>query len=307
MTNTHLEEQNLERYGVRGQGWDIGNLDVTTEDEIQSHLHQWVNYTRERGIYYGLNALSFMADTRPDLAKLAAMSAGGIPDGLFGHPARAVLQNCRNLAEYIRLGWESGIYNEFRELQMRGQTREEIIELVMYAQMTGGGIRSMGHVHNAVAKSWFDWQDGDGAVYPEGWEADTDAFKCGLDMSTAQLTDDDRRNLEDWYERTIGFVPKSVRFAIKHNPRYIKVQRARWERVFKVLPKQMAPYMMLSDQALRGNVESLQEAALLGKAWGMTADWVLEAVCGMVFYFRGHEGLEPAFDALDEILDNWDN
>ncbi|MBV9601669.1 MAG: hypothetical protein JOZ87_33085 [Chloroflexi bacterium] len=151
-TPPSFETRNRERYGIAGAGFDLSNLDETSEDEIQAHLHQWVNYTRERGIYYGLNALSLLADNRPDFAKLATLGSGGIPEGLLGQPARPVLQNIRVLAEYIRIGWESGIYNEFRELQMRGMTRAQIMEVVMFAQLSGGGIRGIGHVHNAVGK-----------------------------------------------------------------------------------------------------------------------------------------------------------
>ena len=202
---TTRAQRNLERYGTAGAGFDLSNLYETSEDEIQAHLQQWVNYTRERGIYYGLNALSFLADNRPDFAKLASLGGGGIPESLLGHPARPILQNVRVMAEYIRLGWESGIYNEFRELQMRGMSKAGILEVVMYAQLSGGGIRAMGHVHNAVGKSLFDWRDGTGADFPDGWAPDPKAFKAGLDMSVGHLTEQDRKNLEGWYESTIGW------------------------------------------------------------------------------------------------------
>jgi hypothetical protein len=108
------------------------------------------------------------------------------------------------MAEYIRLGWETGIYNEFRELQMRGMTRAQIMEVVMYAQLSGAGIRGMGHVHDAVGKSLFDWRDGGGADFPEGWAPDPNAFKAGLDLTVGHFTEQDRTNLEGWYEATIG-------------------------------------------------------------------------------------------------------
>jgi hypothetical protein len=302
---TSLEAENYERYGIAGAGFDLSKLDATSEEEIQAHLHQWVNYTRERGIYYGLNALAFLADNRPDFAKLATLGSGGIPEGLLGHPARPVMQNIRVMTEYIRIGWESGIYNEFRELQMRGMTRAQIMEVVMFAQLSGGGIRGIGHVHNAVGKSLFDWRDGSGAVFPEGWAPDPDAFKSGLDLSVGRLTEHDRTNLEGWYESTIGWVPKSVRFAIKHNPRFLKAQRAKWEATFRVLPKQVAPFLMLAQHTVTGFREGLREGALLAKAWGFTPDWVVEPICGQAYYFRGLEALEAAFDAIDDVLDDW--
>lgn len=300
-----LNASDIEHYGDE-ETFDASNLAETTEAEIQSHLLRYLHHTRTRGQFYGLNALSFLADNRPDFAKLASRGMGGIPDGLVSHPARPVLQNIRVLAEYTRLGWESGIYNEFRELQMRGMSKAQIIEVVMYAQLSGGGIRSMGHVHNAVGKSLLDWRDGDGPVFPEGWVPDPEAFSAGLDLSVTVLTEQDRRSIEAWYESTIGWIPKSVRFAAKHNPRFLKSQRAKWEAVFKVLPKQVAPYLMLGQHALTGFREGLREGALLAKAWGFTPDWVVEPICGMAYYFSGMEALEAAYDAIDDILDDWD-
>lgn len=302
------EARNVERYGTRGMALDLTNLDETSEEEIHDHLLQWSDYTRVRGIYYAMNALSFLVDNRPDFAKLATLGNGGNPSGLVGHPARPLLENVRDFAEYIRLGWEPGIYNEARELQqLRGCTKAQINEIIMYAQLSGGGIRAIGHVHNALGKSFYDWQDSSGAIWPEGWAADPDAFKCGLDLSVGDMTESDRRNLEAWYESTLGWIPKWVRFGLKHNPRALKWQRAKWERAIKTLPKQVAPYLMLAQHALTGSREGLREGALLAKAWGFTADWVVEPISGMAYYYKGLEvPFEAAFDAIDDILDDWD-
>jgi hypothetical protein len=303
---TPYDEENRRRYGVGGGGFDLTNIDETSNEEIEGSLYLYLQHVRDRGQFYGLNALTFFTDSRPDISKLASMAGGGIPEGLIGHPARPVLQNIRVLCEYIRLGWESGIYNEFRELQMRGMTKAQIMEVVMYAQATGGGIRSMGHVHNAVGKSLLDWRDGAGLSMPEGWAPDPAAFSSGLDLSTGQVTDQDRRNLEAWYGSTIGWVPKSVRFGLEHNPRFVKMQRAKWEAIFRDLPKQIAPFLMLAQHTLTGFREGLREGASLAKAWGFTHDWVMEPICGMAYYFKGLEALEAPYDAIKDILDDWD-
>jgi hypothetical protein len=124
------------------------------------------------------------------------------------------------------------------DTEASGMTRVQIMEVVMFAQLSGGGIRGIGPVHNAVGESLFDWRDGVGTDFPEGWAPDPDAFKAGLDLSVSHLTEQDRKNLEAWYESTIGWVPKSVRFGVKHNPRFLNAQRAKWEAVFHVLLKQ---------------------------------------------------------------------
>ena len=265
--------RNLEHFGVAGAGFDLSNLDTTTEEEIQAHLLQWVNYTRERGIYYGLNALSFLADNRPDFAKLASLGSGGIPDGLLGHPARPVLQNIRVMAEYIRIGWESGIYNEFRELQMRGMSKAQILEVVMYAQLSGGGIRSMGHVHNAVGKSLFDWRDGDGPTFPEGWAPDPAAFQAGLDLSVGHLTEQDRASIskvgtrvDNWLEATeIGALCHQAQSALSEVPAGEVGGRLQDpSEAGRAVHDARAAHR---DRLPRG---APREAALLAKAWGLT-------------------------------------
>jgi hypothetical protein len=301
-----VEQQNLERFGTRGAGFDLSNLESTTREEIDAHLHAWVLSARERGISYGLNAHTILVENRPDFAKLQVRGGGGIPTELIEHPARPIMQNIRVMLEYIRIGWETGIYNEFRELQMRGMTKAQIMELVMFAQLSGGGIRSMGHVHNAVGKSLFDWADGASPTFPDGWAPDPDAFKAGLDLTVGDLTVEDRKNILAWYEQTMDWVPKSIRFAIKHQPRFLKAQRAKWESVFQVLPKQVAPFLMLAQHTVTGFREGLREGALLAKAWGFTPAWVLEPITGQAYYFKGMEALEAAYDAIDDVLDNWD-
>jgi len=305
-TDTSLEERNLEQYGTRGMGLDLSNLELTTQAEIDRHLYSQVQYTLDRGIPYPLYAHSLLIENRPDFAKLQVRGNGGIPTELINHPARPIMQNIRVGSEYMRLGWESGIYNEFREYQMRGMSKAQVMELVMYAQLSGGGMRSIGYIHNAVGKSLYDWADGTSPTFPEGWAPDPQAFKAGLDLSVGDLTEQDRKNILAWYERTMGWVPKSVRFAMKHQPRFLKAQRAKWESVFKLLPKQVAPFLMLAQHTLTGFREGLREGALLAKAWGFTPAWVMEPITGQAYYFKGLEALEAAHDALDDILDNWD-
>jgi hypothetical protein len=45
---------------------------------------------------------------------------------------------------------------------------------------------------------------------------------------------------------------------------------------------------------------------LLAKAWGFTPAWVVEPIAGQAYYFKGMEALEAVYDAIDDVLDNWD-
>jgi hypothetical protein len=123
--------------------------------------------------------------------------------------------------------------------------------------------------------------------------------------SVGDLTDADRRNILAWYEATMDWVPKSISFAIKHQPRFLKSQRAKWEACFVSLPKQVAPFLMLAQHTVTGYREGVREGALLAKAWGFTPSRVLEPITGQAYYFKGMEALEAVHDAIDDILDDW--
>jgi hypothetical protein len=282
------------------EGLDLNNIDETTTEEIDEALiHVW----SWRGPLYEMYATSLQLDYAADFGKISRWASD-----IFGRPAgeRAViLQSCQNIHSYMMLGWETGIRNEFETLWRNGMTREQLMELVMFSQMYAG-MRGLGHVYHAVG----DFLPMFGpppmeALWPEGWAADADAFRCGLDLDTRELTKEDSANLTTWYENTIGYVPRSIEFTMKRNPKFLKLNRARWERTIKTAPKQLAPYLMLRHNTITQSVEGLRESALLGKAWGFTPDLVVRSVTNTAMYFTGNEGLYAVYEALDPILEDW--
>ena len=181
------------------------------------------------------------------------------------------------------------------------------MELVMFTQLYAG-MRGLGHVYRAVGDYLPAYAPPDEPLAPyraAGWAADPEAFRCGLDLSTREMTAADRANLDAWYEQNIGYVPASILFGLKYHPEFVKVNRAKWEVAIRTLPKQIAPYLMLRHNTITQSVEGLREAALLGKAWGITREYTIQAVMGTVMYFTGFEGLHAPNEALDEILENW--
>ena len=129
----------------------------------------------------------------------------------------------------------------------------------MYAQPQAG-TRGLQLVSNAVGKYLPDWRDGPGEVpLPTGWTADPDAFKAGLDLTVRELTAHDRAAISTWFAGTIGYVPDSVAFAMTYHPEFYKWHRARWEIIFQKLPKQTAPYVMIRQHMLTGNMPAPRE------------------------------------------------
>ena len=47
-------------------------------------------------------------------------------------------------------------------------------------------------------------------------------------------------------------------------------------------------------------------AALLGRAWGLSREWVIKAVMQSGYYFGGIDVLEVAHIALGDVLDRWE-
>jgi hypothetical protein len=278
------------------EGLDLSNLAETTPEEVNANL---IRVWAWRGPLYELYANSLMLDYAPDFAKLHRWGSD-----LFGRPSQAniITLSMQNIHSYMMLGWETGILNEFHTLRRNGMPLHQIMELVMFSQLYAG-MRGLGHVYRAVGDLLPVFSNPPvEAVFPDGWAADPAAFKCGLDFSTREMTEQDRTKLTQWYERTIGYIPKSIEFGIKHNPRFVKVNRAKWEVAIKTLPKQVAPYVMLRHHTITGSREGLREAALLGRAWGITSEWIAQAITGSAMYFTGFEGLYAAYEAVDDLL-----
>jgi hypothetical protein len=278
------------------EGLDLSNLNETTQDEINANL---IRVWSWRGPLYELYANSLMLDYAPDFAKLHRWGSD-----LFGrpNPANIVTLSIQNIHSYMMTGWETGILNEFVTLRRNGLTRAELMELVMFSQIYAG-MRGLGHVYRAVGDMLAVFgEPPTRPTFPEGWAADPAAFKSGLDMSTRALTDQDRKNLTAWYERTIGYLPNSVVFGLKHHPEFVKVNRAKWEVAIKTLPKQVAPYMLLRHHTITGDRDGLRETALLAKTWGITPEWIIKGITATAMYFTGFEGLYAAHDAVDDLL-----
>lgn len=278
-----------------------------TAQFVEARRAHGLNVDRGWGLMYQSTADNIMFDHRPDYARFfyeglrtfrTRLEQTGTENS---NPVQLTITSFQHLPMYILYGWETGIYNEFRHLQSRGLSKAQLMELVMYAQLQAG-IRGLQLVYNAVGKYLPDWRDGPGEVpLPEGWAADPDAFKAGLDPLSRALTKQDREAITDWFHRTIGYVPDSVAFAMTYHPEFYKWHRARWEIIFQKLPKQTAPYVMLRQHMLTGNQAALREAVLLGKAWGITREWLVHGL-SVTGYYTGFEALHAAYAAVDDIL-----
>jgi hypothetical protein len=292
---------------------DVGAIPGYGPDDLAAFVEarraNGLRVDRGWGLMYQSTADSILLDNRPDYGKrfydgLGAFQARLAERGVESDNAvQLTITSFQHLPMYVLYGWETGIYNEFRHLQSRGLTRAMLLELITFAQLQAG-MRGLQLVYNAVGRFLVDWRDGSGDVpLPAGWAADPDAFKAGLDLTVRDLTGADRAAIVGWYERTIGELPRSVEFALRYHPEMYKWHRARWEVIFKTLPKQVAPYVMIRQHMLTGNQEALREAVLLGKAWGITREWLVHGFA-VSAYYTGFEGLATVSAAVGDLLDD---
>ncbi len=282
------------------EGLDLSDIDQTSTAEVNANLMKVWSW---RGPLYEMYANSLMLDYAPDFAKLHRWGSD-----FFGRPnlTNVILFSSCNIHSYMMLGWETGILNEFSTLRRNGMPKEQLMELVMFSQLYAG-MRGLGHVFRAVGETLpaFGPPPVPLPPFPAGWDVDPGAFKCGLDLSTREMLPADVENLTRWYERTIGYLPRSVTFGLKYHPGFVKVNRAKWEVAIKTLPKQIAPYILLRHHTINGSHDGLREAALLAKAWGVSKELVVQSITCTAMYFTGFEGLYNAMAVVDPLLEDW--
>jgi hypothetical protein len=279
---------------------DLENLSSTTNDEVNAEL---LRLLANRQALYDVSSELIMLDYRPEFTKLHRRGSRALGHDLKG---ASLLDSLGHLFVYIHMAWETGILNTVHSCRRQGVTRGQLLDVFMAGQLTGGP-RGAENIYRAVWMMLRDYRDRpEPAEFPHGWAADDAAFQCGLDLSTTELTSTDRDAIFAWYERTIGYVPKSVTFSAENHPRFLKNYRAKWEGAFRGgLPKQMLPYMTLRYCTINGFRDGIRENALLARAWGMQREYVIHAVTSSAYYMNGLPVVSIAEDALSDVLRDW--
>jgi len=124
-----------------------------------------------------------------------------------------------------------------------------------------------------------------------------------MDWGSREASAEDIDRVQDWYQRTLGEVPRYVRFLARHRPGLLKAYRDRYEHAIRdSLPAQMLPWLMLNHNVVRGFGEGIRENVLLGRALGMTREQLLDAICYGVLH-AGANALGIAEEAAGDVLD----
>ena len=297
-----------ENYGFWwSSGLNLGNVGETTREEIAAFRGQ--NLERRKGkLMYPLSAYSFVLENRPDMLKYHLRQMQ------FLHAVPANGEVPMAITMLTMLHWyacnrvEEGVIHEVMGCQEMGATKAQVNEVLALAFMHSGpsGFRTVYHQAFDYMQSY---RDPDHSIkWPEGWAPDPDAFVTGLNFDSPDLTDAERDQLFEWYERTIGYVPRSVQMLARYNPNFMKAHRAKFEGAMKTgaLPKQIVPYILIHYNMNRGFRDGIREAALLGKAWGMKRDHIINAVTLGVGYMSGIDGAYIVDEAIGDLLKSWE-
>lgn len=284
---------------------DPDDLEHFALGEVDARLMAtWAN----RGPLYRIYSDSLLTDYGgPAFAKLSTTWGSPAKENDLAMPenAKVVLRASLTLSSYVMLGFETGIANQFVVLREYGMSKEQTMELVMLTQLYSG-MRGLGQVYRAIGDLLPAFaQPAVPLELPDGWGADPEAFRAGLDLSRRDMTVSDVKNLTDWYERTIGYLPDSIAFGLKYHPEFVKVNRAKWEVAIRTLPKQFAPLLMVRQGMLANNPDGVREATLLGKAWGMAKEQIVMVISSSVMYFTSFEGYYTAARSVDDVLSGW--
>ncbi len=207
------------------------------------------------------------------------------------------------LPYYANHGFGFGVQYLLRVRNRLGLTKVQIMEGVAMAFLVCG---PLGMDTIALALEDFEWVTPEQpATYPDGWAADPDAFRSGLDFASDDLTPAELRKLEDWYRHVLGEVPPYVRFLGRERPAALKAMRSRWESCFVELPKQFMPVSMLHYAVTTNSKEGIRENVLLAKAFGVSKAMTLNLVCSALI--NGWTSAASLIeDAAGDVFSAWE-
>jgi hypothetical protein len=280
---------------VDSRGLDFNNLDGITPEEIETFRE---SYRTEDGSPQ--SGFDFLIDNNPAALKTYRYFATQIQPPFRDPRYQAPVFGA--IGHYALLDFDEGVRYCIVPVLRAGYTKQQVLEGMALAFMVAG-TRALVTIGRALRD--FRWPEvADGAVsWPEDWTPDPEAFSSGLDFTTQQALPGEAKMVVDWYERTIEWVPPWVRYWARHNQAALKGWRYRYEKALVTLPKQVLPLSFLYAAVQLEQRDAIRENVLLARAFGTTADDVLQCIDVTAVY--GTEKIGVAYEAAGDILDDW--
>jgi hypothetical protein len=277
-------------------GLDLLQLDGVTAEEVAAFAEFYIS--RHGREHLGF---SYLLHERPDALKAfrlyvrAVSESSAADENMFSVGPAYFLY-------YAHLGYHAGVRDVFGSCQGAGYSKEDCRDLF------GLGALVLGPAgFETLARALADhlWIDQTSTIrVPANWDRSLDALEAGLDFSELRLLPGERELIERWYDLWLGEVPAWVRFAGDHQPNVLKVQRLRFERALRSLPKQTLPLAMLNFRLMRGDVETIRENVLMARGFGVSKDQVLRTIVAAVQY-GGEETIAVAAAKVADVIADW--
>ena len=199
-------------------------------------------------------------------------------------------------------GYRVGVRYVVKGLQSSGMNREQCLDAFAVCALYCGprGLETI-----ARAMDDYAWIEPANPIrFPAHWTHDPAALTTGVDFSKPELTAEEEASVRDWYQRTLGEVPRYVDFLAAHQPEMLKVHRGRFETCLKVLPNQVLPTTLIQFHATRANLPGIRENVLLARGLGMSKREALQAVMGGIEY-AGIDAVSVVDEAARDVFDSW--
>jgi hypothetical protein len=275
-------------------GLDLTRTDVVTDAEKQAFKTAYQTTLGRPHV-----GLDYWLENGPDVLKrYRAFAEAGT-----GSPfVNQTLQGFYFLELYSLTGYTEGVKYVVRMWQNAGLTRSQVLEWLAIGFLHAGP-RGMETIAEALAE--FPWiEPATPPTFPDGWGPDPEAFASGLDFTTPDLTDQELRQLKEWYLRWLGEVPAYVDFLATFHPRLLKAYRNRFEHCATELPKQVVPATLLHFNVIRSNAEGIRENVLLCKGFDMTMQQTQRPIWSALLN-GGVEAASVVSRAAGDIFASW--
>jgi hypothetical protein len=278
-------------------GLDLSQLDSVSPEELADFAAFYVSrHGREHP------GLSFMLAQRADALKgfrLYVRTAYDVPgaDELLFSVAPGFL------LYYAHLGYAAGVRYVLGGLQSAGFSRDDCRDVLGLAGLVVG---PAGFETIALALGDYSWIEQQSTVTaPSDWNPDLSALEAGLDFSEPELLPGELDRVEAWYANWLGEVPAWVGFLSTYHPRALKVQRLRFERALRVLPKQTLPLALLHFRLMRGDTQTIRETLLMARGFGVSKQQIIRTIAAGIEY-GGDESVAAAAAIGSDVLGAWE-
>lgn len=254
----------------------------------------------------------FMHDVRPDALKRYRLYVNTVTQGIglehsMPNPPVASLVSGHF---YATLPYPQGVAGDLFVAKQVGGTKQEVADILAMAFLHAGPF-GMNTSAAAAAEYLGTWDDSDapGLTWPDGWEVDPEAFRCGIDFERVDATDvspEQIGKIEEWHRRVQGEVPDYVRFLAKHYPLALLAFRARYETSMTgTLPKQFIALCQVHLAACWVRPDALRRAFHMARTFGVAKDHVVQ-ILTLAMLYLGDVRTGAAIEGVEDSLAAWD-